>query len=196
VLRSVHRGLDEGIVNDQCVLAPQYYHVDRLWYTRDEAAEFLPAELRPGARKSVTGPVLDGMVRLYLMASGGGSHFDEKHLKERSLTSEVTAVTGPMVKLRLSGRVRSEANEQFIQKKYQGELLGYATYDSVKRAYTRFDLIALGKHNIVDPRDLLTGAAPEMTLGIVFTLNPTDWNNQRMPTKFGLYRYVGLRTGE
>lgn len=194
VLRCVARGLDENVVYDQCVLAPEFYHIDRLWYTREEAMQFLPPDLRRGARKEVNGPVLDGMARLYLMASGAGSHFDEEHLKERRLNSEVVDIAGNIVNLRLTGRVVSAADNDIIRKKYKADLLGYLTYDTAQKKFTRFDLLAYGKHNLANS-DTRPDASPFMTLGILFTLNGLNVNDNQPPTKLGLYRWVKLQAG-
>src|SRR5687768_1773038 len=41
VLRVVGRGFEEDVA-EGCQLAPQHYSLDRLWYTRAEAVQFLP----------------------------------------------------------------------------------------------------------------------------------------------------------
>ena len=134
------------------------------------------------------------MARLYLMAPGQGSHFEEKHLKDRQLISEVVHVAGSLVDLRLAGRVVAEADEKFIRKKYRADLLGYATYDAAQNKFTRFDLLAYGQHN-VQTSEMRPGASPFITLGILFTLNGTNDDNQP-PTKLGLYRWVRLQVGQ
>ena len=195
VLRSLSRGLEDGVVGEMSVLGPEYYHIDRLWYTRAEAMEFLPPVLRHGATREVTGPVLDGLARLYLMAQGAGSHFEVDHLKERRLTSEVMEVKGETANVRLSGRIISEADNDIIRKKYRADLLGYVTYNTTERRFTRFDLLAYGKHNLA--RSEARPDAPAfMTLGILFTLNGTNVNDSQPPTKLGLYRWVKLQAGQ
>lgn len=195
VLRSIARGLGGDDVHHQSDLAPEFYHIDRLWYTRAEAMEFLPAILRPGATREVIGPLLDGMAQLYLMAQGAGSHFEIEHLKQRRLTSEVMETNGQTVSLRLTGRVVSEADNDIIRKKYQADLLGYLTYDIAQQRFTRFDLLAYGKHN-VPASETITGAPASMAFGILFTLNATNVNDSQRPTKLGLYRYVRLQAGQ
>lgn len=192
VLRSVSRSLDDDVVGEMCVLGPGYYHIDRLWYTPAEARAFLPTDLRPGARKEITGPVFDGMARLHLMASGAGSHFDEEHLKERQLVSEVVSISGRAVTLRLTGRVVSEADNDIIRKKYRADLLGYLVYDTVEQRFTQFDLLAYGKHNLARS-EALPGAPPFINFGIMFTLNGPNTNDNQVPTKIGLYRHVNLQ---
>src|SRR4051812_39733360 len=62
VLRVVGRGFEENIA-EGCQLAPKYYSIDRLWYTREEAMQFLPEILKPGEKKRITGPVLNGLAQ-------------------------------------------------------------------------------------------------------------------------------------
>jgi len=195
VLRSTARGLDVEFVHEQSDLAPDFYHIDRLWYTREEAMQFLPSVLRPGATTQVTGPVLDGLAQLYLMAQGAGSHFEIEHLKERQLGSEVIATNGHAVSLRLTGRVVSEADNDVIRKKYRADLLGYLTYNTAEQRFTRFDLLAYGKHN-VPASQTKSGTPASMPLGILFTLNPTNVNDRQPPRKLALYRWVKLKAAQ
>jgi hypothetical protein len=195
ILRSVARNLDKNAVAEGCDVAPQYYQIDRLWYTREEAVQFLPETLQPGAKKEVTGPVFDGMIRLYLLSHlGSGSHWNEHEVKERQLTSEVVGVSGRTVTLRLSGRAVAEAtNNPFNWKKYRPELLGYATYDQGSQTFTRFDLVAYGPHNL--PASWMRPGGPEyMPFGILFTLNGSNVNDSQVPLQIGSYRWVKLKS--
>lgn len=134
------------------------------------------------------------MARLYLMASGAGSHFDEEHLKERQLISEVVGTAGKTISLRLTGRVISEADNDIIRKNYRADLLGYLTYHTGQQRFTRFELLAYGKHNLARS-EAQPGAPPFINLGIMFTLNGLNVNDNQVPTKIGLYRHVKLQGG-
>jgi hypothetical protein len=190
VLRVVGRGLDENVA-EGCQLAPKYYILDRLWYTREEAMQFLPTTLRPGQKKEITGPVLNGLAQLYLIARG--SYWHEPDVKELRLTSEVTEAAGPTVRLKLSGRAVLHANDQFNQNKYRPDLLGYVTYDTEKRGFTAFDLLAYGLHTIgtVDMKPSGPGHIP---MAFLFTLTGSDQNGEQVPTKLGAYRFVKLQS--
>src|SRR5688500_9659002 len=86
VLRVVGRGLEENI-DELCPLRPKYYILDRLWYTPEEALQFLPDNLSAGQKKEITGTALKGLAQLHLIARG--SHFHDHEVKELKLTSEV-----------------------------------------------------------------------------------------------------------
>ena len=145
VLRVVGRGLEDNI-DELCHLRPKFYILDRLWYTREEALQFLPDTLRAGQKKEITGPVLNGLAQLYLIARG--SQFYDNEVKELRLTSEVIETTGPTVKLKLSGRAVLEATHKLNPSKYRPDLLGYLTYDTEKKSFTQFELLAYGMHNL------------------------------------------------
>jgi hypothetical protein len=193
VLRSVARNLDRDAVAEGCDVRPELYQVDRLWYTREEAAQFLPSTLQPGAKKEVTGPVLDGLVRLYLISHIGiGSYWNASEVKERRLTAEVTTVSGRSVSLRLTGRTVVEAtNNPYNWKQYRPELLGYATYDQETRTFSRFDLLALGPHKLHESW-MRPGGPNTMPFGILFTLNGTNANDHHPPLHLQQYGWVGL----
>jgi hypothetical protein len=131
------------------------------------------------------------MAMLYLVARG--SNFHEPDLKERHLTSEVLQVTGSSVRLKLSGRVVLEADDRFNQNKYRASLLGYATYDTNKRTFTAFDLVAYGMHTIGE-RDMAPDGPDHIPIGFLFTLNGSNVNDDQVPTKFGVYRYAKLKS--
>lgn len=120
VLRAFGRGLD-GAVGDFCPLKPDYYQLDRLWFTRAEAGAFLPDGLQPGATKEVAGPVLDALVQLHL--KGGGPQWQRKEVKEAQLSSEVIAASGTTVRLRLTGRVVLDADSEFNKQNYEPALV-------------------------------------------------------------------------
>jgi hypothetical protein len=188
VLRVVGRGF-EGNVAEGCQLAPKYYSLDRLWYTREEATQFLPDVLKPGQKKAVSGPVLNGLAQLHLIARG--SFFHENDVKELQLTSEVIEATGRTVKLRLDGRAVLEANDHWASK-YRPDLLGYLTYDTEKKSFTRFELLAYGMHNL-KPVDMKEGGPEYIPVAFRFTLNGSNVNDDQVPTKFEVYRYVKLK---
>ena len=91
VLRVVGRGFEENIA-EGCQLAPKYYSIDRLWYTREEAMQFLPDILKPGEKRVLTGPVVNGLAQLHLIARG--SYFHDNEVKQLQLVSEVIEYLG------------------------------------------------------------------------------------------------------
>ena len=191
VLRVAGRGLEEK-VSKWYELAPHYHIIDRLWYTRDEAMQLLPNVLRAGEKKQIIGPVLDGLARLHLVGQPYSS-WTKADVTELQLTSEVTDVWGHIVSLKLSGRVVFDANDRFNQQKYRPDLLGYATYDTKKQRFTRFETLAYGMHSI-EAKHMVPGGPAFTPLGFLFTLNGSNVNDDQAPQKIGLYPSVGLKS--
>jgi hypothetical protein len=192
ILRVVGRGFEDNI-DELCQLRPRYYSLDRLWYTREEAMQFLPDTLRAGQKKEITGPVLNGLAQLHLIARG--SYFHDNEVKELRLASEVVETRGPTVKLKLSGRAVLEADDQVRANKYRPDLLGYITYDTEKKSFTRFELLAYGMHNL-GAKDMKKGGPEYIPMAFLFTLNGSNANDNQSPTKLDLYRrFVKLKAG-
>jgi hypothetical protein len=191
VLRAVTRGLDEN-GSKWDVLTPAFYKIDRLWYTREEAARFLPEPLAVGARKQVTGPVFDGMVQLHLGGFEQTNRWFEPDIKERSLSVQVTALSGGVAKLALTGAIDIESKSADNGLKFRADLLGYAAYDTATRRFLQFDLIAYGDHS-VGPAFLEAGKPTTMPLGVWLTLNGANVNDAIVPTRRAHYRSIGLK---
>lgn len=191
VLRVVGRGLKEN-VGELCELNPRFHILDSLWYTHDEAMQFLPDTLRAGERKEITGPVLKGLAQLYLVA--GTSQFYDNEVKELRLTSEVIDTVGSSVKLKLNGRAVLEATHKFNASKYHSDLLGYLTYDTEKKSFTQFELLAYGIRSIGDNAERRDGP-DHIPMAYQFTLSGSNVNDH-VPTKLDAYRFVKLKAGK
>lgn len=190
VLRAFGRGVGTVVASDYCPLKPEYYAIDRIWFTREEAQEFLPPRLQPGAKKQISGPVLQGLVRLHLKC--GGPQWQQGEVKEAQLTSEVTGVQGRTVNLRLTGRVVLDANSPYNKDKYRPDLVGHLTYDSGQRRFTRFELLAYGLHSVSE-KYRTPGGSTNVPYGILFTLNGSNVNDSPAPTRLHAYAGLGLR---
>ncbi len=189
VLRAFGRGLGKE-VGDFCPLKSDYYLIDRLWYTREEAMEFLPGRLEAGASKEITGPVFDGLVLLHF--KGGGPQWQPADIKERQLTSEVFAVDGATVSLRLTGRVVLDADNAFNKQSYRPDLIGTLTYDTGERRFTGFELLAYGSHSVGE-KDQISGGSTEVPYGVLFSLNGSNENDRQAPTRLHAYPGLGLK---
>jgi hypothetical protein len=196
VLRVAGRGFDESISDAtiwrESPLAPRYYAIDRLWYTREEAMQFLPDQLTRGKKKEVTGPVLEGMAVLYLIANK--YNWQKTHIKVIELSSEVVEAGRRTVKVKLSGHAVFDANDQFNQHKYRPDILGYATFDTVQRTFIDFDLVAYGPHTVGGP-SLGTSEPKYIPMGFVFQLNGSNPNDNVVPTDFPMYGWAKLGCG-
>jgi hypothetical protein len=130
------------------------------------------------------------MARLYLIANG--SHWNQTDVKELKLTSEVIETVRQNVKLKLSGRAVFDANDTFNQKKYRPDLLGYATFDTDRKTFTQFNLIAYGMHT-ASGSNAETREPKYIPIGFLFELNGTNPNDDTVPTKLSLYEWVRLQ---
>ncbi len=190
-LRMVSRGLPIAGVDARDTRHPSFYKLDRLWYRKDEARAFLPAQLAVGAKASVTGAALD---RLALMHLGvfiqPNLYWHRNEVQQATLTSEVTALQNGVATVRFEGSARMAANQQYNHRSFDCELLGWANYHLAQEKFTAFELLALGTHtmgaeetNVPGPR-----TAP---LGVFFTLNGNNHNDGTPPHFFRLYGWTG-----
>jgi hypothetical protein len=107
----------------------------------------------------------------------------------------VVETKGPTVKLKLSGRAVLEADDPVRANKYRPDLLGYVTYDTEKKSFTRFELLAYGMHNL-GAKDVKKGGPDHIPMAFLFTLNGSNANDNQAPTKLDLYRrFVKLKAG-
>jgi len=190
VLRVVGRGLEDNI-DELCHLRPKFYTLDRLWLTRDEANAFLPKTLRVGETTDVNDAPLKGIACLYLIARG--SHWDGLDVKELHLTSKVIDVKGSVVRLTLSGTAAFDASYK-KNHNYRCDMLGHLTYDAEKKVFTRFELLAYGMHSI-GADEMKRGGPAHIPMGFLFTLNPSNVNDDHPPTKLDAYRFLNLKAG-
>lgn len=101
---------------------------------------------------------------------------------------------GNTVSLRLIGRVELDANSPYNQDKYRPDLVGYLTFDSAKRRFTRFELLAYGQHGVSEEYRS-PGGSTYVPYGVLFTLNGTNVNDNQPPTRLQAYKGIGLRAG-
>jgi hypothetical protein len=121
------------------------WNQDFAWFTKNEAASFLPAAAKVGDKLDVPGPIFHRIVCAHLVDNvrGQTSPFDESQIKKARLSVGVTAVEGQVVTLRLEGE--SLTNRESPRKHgLDMRLVGKATYDLSKARFSTFELIALG----------------------------------------------------
>jgi hypothetical protein len=200
-LRDLPRAFDAPIPQ----VRPEAINFDYAWFTKDDAALFLPEKLEVGQRKDLPRRLVRRLARFHLLDSVRGETpaWRDEHVTHAHLTTEVTRVDGPRVHLTLRGTVLNQqagtwAVRPFRQKwdhltrGYDCALYGELTYDTSTERFTQFDLLATGdrwggtEHNNRQ-EDQLT--AP---MGIAFHLAgaaPAD----RTPPHANLWDYFELR---
>jgi hypothetical protein len=147
------------------------WNQDFAWFTRAEARQFLPPTAKVGKKRDLPVPLLHRIACAHLIDNvrGQTSPFEEGQVKKARLSTEVTAVNGDVVSLRLEGETRT-AIEGRRGHGLDMRLLGKATFDVARGRFLTFELVAVGSRwgrTQLNGRRGDTDAAP---IGILFTL--------------------------
>lgn len=135
------------------------WNQDFAWFTRDEAAGFLPADPKPGDRHVVPKALVERLSRCHLIDNvrGQTSSFPQSAVRVAELTATVTGIDGDTVSLKLEGRSKTSTKGSWTvnglrsdkkskqQRGYDARLLGRATFDRRKGRFAAFDLCAIGE---------------------------------------------------
>jgi hypothetical protein len=160
-----------------------------LWLTRAEWQSLVPADPKRGDRFPVPEPIRQRLFRFYLteIYRDDGSVWPKECVRSGDVALSVTDVTDAQLRLELRGNavIASEPDIGKSKRGYKGNLYGHLVYDRKRRAFTRFDVLALGdnwweevnphfmpKERVVgDFQKLLTHP---ITVGVSFELVPAD----------------------
>ena len=184
VLRMVSRGLPTPGINEQDTRHTSFYKLDRVWFTREQARSFLPAELQSGSKATVRGTALNLLVRLNLGTFiQPNPAWNAEDVRSVSLNSEVTSVKGNVVEVRFSGDAELRADSRFNRNSYTPKLLGHASYDTRTQAFTKFELLAVGTHTVGDAGQgaQAVRGPRSIPLGVLFTINGSNANDRVVP---------------
>jgi hypothetical protein len=199
VLTSVNRDLPaDGDPNAEPARPSNRDHV---WFAPDEARRWLPANPRPGAVHRLPAPLVERLARFHLVDNVRGQTlpFAREEVDGSWVQSEVVGRDGDRVHLRLSGTLRAVAEGPWLMgsndwtppREYprgiETGLLGTATFDLGRQAFTAFEAVALGRRW---GSGWLNGRRAEEAgpIGFVLSLSP-DTPAERVPPAFvDLYR--------
>ncbi|HEY6564124.1 MAG TPA: hypothetical protein VIY86_06480 [Pirellulaceae bacterium] len=135
------------------------WNQDFAWFRAEEAATLVPSDSHQGAEAAVPEALIRRLARLHLVDNvrGQTDFFAEQDVKQASLASKVTAVTGDLVSLEYRGNTHTQAEGRWPvagfrqgiadepQKRgYIAEWLGTATFDRRQRRFVAFELVVLG----------------------------------------------------
>jgi hypothetical protein len=167
---------------------------DHMWLAEAEWKALMPAEPRPGDRVALPPAVADRLVRRHLnplSVYGETEPLARRDVRAAALTVTIEQVSAARVRLRLEGRARLGKEPRAAAAGgrtacmgdwgYEPHVLGLLEYDPRKRAFTRFDVVALGDHfgrlGICD-----SGARPGLQpLGVSFELVTGERPADRVP---------------
>jgi hypothetical protein len=138
---------------------------DQIWFSEIEWKELLPPDRKKGTRHPLPTSVAGRMIaRLTDWSEANGAHWQPEHVRSHDLTLTVEDVSSTAIRLRLEGSVRLAHNtpKEAVRyhsalrplhhadpkafARYDGQMLGYLSYDLDKKAFTRFDVVALGEY--------------------------------------------------
>jgi hypothetical protein len=189
---------------------------DFLWLTEAEWKSLVPADAKKGDRHSLPAAIIQRICRYHLLPDSlngrTGDTWGVAGIRAREATLTVEDVTPAGVRLSLDGFVHlgnafdPDAGPLKSQKDYskslgyEARLRGYLSYDAKKRAFTRFDMVALGDMygNCVEGSWYYRpGRSP---VGYAFELSDGATPVDRLPprgnmTRADLERYLGLAKG-
>ena len=120
-----------------------------VWFTETEWKSLVPAEAKVGDRVSIPDGIQKRLIRYHLVNGTFGlpGHWRLEDIRSANLTLTVEK-TAPTLQMQLKGDVRlaNDADAAKAQRGYEAQLLGHLEYDPVKKAFTRFDIVALGQY--------------------------------------------------
>jgi hypothetical protein len=161
------------------------WNLDFLWFRKDEASRFVPAERTAGARTTVPDALVRRIVRLHLVddVRGQTPPFPDSAVEKATIESEVVGVKENLVTLRLVGEARVVQRGRWAvegfrdmnapvehERGFDGKFLGRATFDAGTGRFTAFEMVALGSRwgaTQYNGRADDPGPAP---MGVVFSL--------------------------
>ena len=155
------------------------WNQDYAWFSKEEARQWLPKDVRTGSKHQLPEQLVSRLARLHLVdaVKGQTSQFSNRDVAGSEISIEVLARSGDLATIRISGVTRGDSSGRRYGQATHGvvtRLLGQATYDLGREAFTEFEIVALGKrwgstrYN-GRRRDSETGP-----LGFVFRLSSPD----------------------
>lgn len=136
-------------------------HPDHLWLTGAEWKSLIPADPRIGDKFPMPAAIAERILRFHLnplrvYGRFGPDALERKEVRAGELNLTVEAAEPTQVRLRLDGfaRLGQDPPAAVAQGKiasltlwgYAPRVLGFLEYDPRRRAFTRFDVVALGDH--------------------------------------------------
>lgn len=157
VLVSVNRDLLLG--NGQMSACEDRWNRDHVWFTKDEARAWLAADPLPGSTHDVPQQLVRRLARFHLVDNVRGQTlpFAEPEVEGASMHTKVIEREGSRVRLRISGATSATAEGPWLMgesnwtptreypRAMATQVFGYADYDLDRSAFTRFEMVAVGR---------------------------------------------------
>jgi hypothetical protein len=148
---------------------------DFMWIPKHEWQALVPAAPKPGERRAVPASFALRLFRYHLDPCRGfseGAAFTRSKADAGRLTLIVQHATGEKLTMRLEGSATLRQPGREGTASYEPALLGLLEYDRSRKAFTRFDLLALGTASGLptDANGVVTPRKGPYPLGIAFEL--------------------------
>lgn len=154
-----------------------------LWLTEAEWKSLVPANPEKGQTLAVPEPIRLRIFRYHLADGTYGlpGHWKPEHVRSGELTLTVES-TSPVLRMRLNGtaKMATDPGKETVHG-YDAKLSGVLEYDPAKKAFTRFDAVAIGEcwgGDWEGGRFKRPGRAP---LGVAFRLTRGNTAADRVP---------------
>ena len=123
---------------------------DYCWITAEELKGLIPAKLDAGFCYDVPAKIAERLARFHLVDNTRGEpeFWKKEHVRKNRMTITVTAVADDAIELRLDGELLLSADADAAKSKlgYEPKLRGTLRYIPSKKAFDRFDAVALGDY--------------------------------------------------
>jgi len=170
---------------------------DHVWFSAEEARGWLPRDLKTGAVHVVPAALAQRLARFHLIDSVRGQTlpFAVEEVRGSVIQTEVLERRGQVVRLQISGATKAVAEGPWLMgdndwkpprefpRSLATKLLGYASYDLDRGAFTAFEMIAVGARRGYTQNNDRSRGPQEGTIGFVFTL-AEDAPAGRVPPAF------------
>jgi hypothetical protein len=186
--------------------------LDYFWLSEAEWKSLLPDNPKKGDR-SFLPAALAGRLARHTLTDGSEAnpvHWEKKHVRSLELTLTVTEASADAIQLRLEGSIRlaGDAPKNPVRYhpalrplhhedpkafgRYDAHVLGRLNYDKHKKAFTRFDIVAVGDYvgRMLNPYRTNDGQsfyfAKTCPLGVAFEIAPPNVNVPPRGCHFGI----------
>ena len=183
---------------------PEAINFDYAWFTADEVRDFLPEAARVGVSRALPRRIVRRFARFHLLDSVRGETppWRDENVQAATMTTEVVALDGDRVHLRLDGSVLNSQGGSWAIKPFQEQLAGMTrgyhcrlrgelTFDARRGAFERFDLVAVGDRWGGTEHNSRQDDLPAAPMGLVFQIAggaPAD----RTPPHANLWDYFDI----
>ena len=158
---------------------PEAINFDYAWFTADEVRDFLPDTVRVGVSKALPRRIVRRLARFHLLDSVRGETppWRDEDVQDAAMTTEVVAVDGDRVHLRLDGGVLNSQDGTWATTPFQEKLEGMARgYHCRLRGELTFDTRRGRLSDSTWWQSMSAGVAPSTTTAKTIA-RPLPWGS-------------------